>query len=93
MELPQWLVAHCDGTYKKGNWAGRGVLPAIEGVRLEEAHWRPHPEQHTVAELILHMGYWKDAVTTRLRGEAWTYDQALDWRAVPSTEACLAETR
>lgn len=93
MELPQWLVQHCDGTYKKGNWAGRGVLPAIDAVTLEEAHWRPHPEQHTVAEIILHMGYWKDAVTTRLRGEAWKHDQAMDWRAVLSTEAGLAETR
>lgn len=91
VELVQWLVRHCDGTYKKGNWAGRGVLPAIEGVSVPEAHWRPQPEQHTVAELILHMGYWKDAATARLRGESWKYDEAMDWRAVPPTEDGLAE--
>ena len=93
VELVQWLVRHCDSTYRRGNWAGRGVLPAIDGVSLEEAHWRPHPEQHTVAELILHMGYWKDAVTARLRGEPWKYDEAMDWRGVPSTEAGLTEAR
>ncbi len=85
MDITNWIITHCESTYRKGNWAGKGVLPAIEGVATEEASWRPNAEQHTIAELVLHMAYWKDAVTARLSGQAWTYDEAMDWRPVPAT--------
>ena len=85
MELVEWIVEHCDHTYRKGNWAGRGVLPSIEGVTVEEASWRPNSDQHTIGELVLHMAYWKDAVTARVRGKPWEYNEEMDWRPVPPT--------
>lgn len=93
MDITGWIVEHCDQTYKMGNWAGKGVLPAIEGVATEEAAWRPNPEQHTIGELVLHMAYWKDAVTTRLGGQPWKYDEQMDWRPVPATAEGWEEAR
>lgn len=84
-ETLQWIVDRCDRTYHKGNWAGSGVLPSIEGVEVETAHWRPHPEQHTIAEIVLHMAYWKDAAGARIAGRSWNYDEHQDWRPVSPT--------
>ncbi len=81
-----WIAERCDRTYTRGNWAGSGVLPSIEGVSVEAVHWRPHPEQHTIAEIVLHMAYWKDAAGARIAGRSWTYDEYQDWRPVPATE-------
>src|SRR3989442_9191807 len=89
----QWILEHVDQTYRKGNWAGRGVLPAIEGVDAGAAHWRPRPEQHTIAEIVLHMGYWKDAAGIRMAGRPWTYDEQQDWRAVPATDPGWSQAR
>lgn len=88
-----WIVEHVDQTYAKGNWAGRGVLPSVEGVATEEAAWRPNAEQHTIAELVLHMAYWKDAVTARITGAPWQYSEATDWRPVPATARGWEEAR
>lgn len=85
MELIDWIVEHCDHTYRKGNWAGPGVLPSIEGVTVEEASWRPNPEQHTISEMVLHMAYWKDAVTARASKQPWEFNEEMDWRPVPPT--------
>ena len=87
----QWILDHCDRTYRRGNWAGRGVLPALEGVDGTAAHWRPHPEQHTIAEIVLHIAYWKDAAGARLAGRPWTYDEQQDWRQVAATESGWAQ--
>src|SRR2546426_12255181 len=80
----QWILEHVDQTYRKGNWAGRGVLPAIEGVDAGAAHWRPHPERHTIAGIALHMGHWKDAAGTRMAGRPWADDEQQDGRGVPA---------
>ncbi len=36
------------------------------------------------------MAYWKDAVSARLSGAPWTYDEARDWREVAPTAEGLA---
>lgn len=81
-----WLVARVRSTYASGNWAGKGALPSIKGVAAEVAH-RRHPAQHTIAEIVLHMAYWKDAVTARLRDQPWSLDESLNWRAAGPGEA------
>ncbi len=85
MGILPWVLAHCDQTFRSRNWAGRGVLPALRRVSYPQAHWRPHPHQHTIAEIVLHMAYWKDAVTARLQRQPWRYDRKLNWRPVPPT--------
>ena len=93
MEIVEWIVEHVDMTYRKGNWAGPGVLPALDDLGAGEASWRPNPEQKTVGEMIRHMAYWKDAVTARLMGRPWEYNDDDNWRSVPATVHGLEHAR
>ena len=90
MEIVDWIVEHVEMTYRKGNWAGPGVLPALEGLTAEEAAWRPNAEQKTAGEMIRHMAYWKDAVTSRLTGGSWAYKEEDNWRPVAASAAGVA---
>lgn len=94
LEIVAWIVEHCDRTYSKGNWAGPGVLRSIDGVTVEEASWRPNHEQHTIAEMVLHMAYWKDAATARFTKQSWEFNEEMDcWRPVPPTAQGWEEAR
>ena len=93
MDIVGWIVEHVDTTYKKGNWAGPGVLPSLDGLTSVEASWRPNPEQKTAGEMIRHMAYWKDAVTARLTGRQWKYAEEDNWRPVAETPAGLDDAR
>jgi uncharacterized damage-inducible protein DinB len=93
VDITAWIVEHVDQTYKQGNWAGRGVLPALAGVTTEESAWRPHPEQKTIGEIIRHMAYWKDAVSARTSGEPWESSEEANWRPVAATARGLEEAR
>ena len=91
MEIVDWIVEHVHLTYLKGNWAGPGVLPSLDGLTPEEASWRPNPEQKSAGEMIRHMAYWKDAVSARLTGRSWEYAEGENWRPVPATAPGLEE--
>ena len=93
MDTVGWIVEHVDQTYKQGNWAGRGALPALEGVTTEESAWRPNAEQKTIGEIALHMAYWKDAVTARISGQPWEYNEETNWRPVAATARGWEEAR
>jgi uncharacterized damage-inducible protein DinB len=69
------------------------VLPAIVDVTAEMAHWRPHPAQHTIAEIVGHIAYWKDFTATALRGEKPAYSEALNWPQVESSADAWRRTR
>jgi len=88
-----WIVRRSDGTYRRGNWSGPGVGKALKDVDPDEAHWRPQHDQHNIAELALHMAYWKDAATAILAGQRWKYDDAQNWRTVPETAEGWVQAR
>lgn len=50
-------------------WHGTALKGALRGITVKEALWRPGPRRHNIWELVLHMAYWKYAVTRRLSGE------------------------
>jgi uncharacterized damage-inducible protein DinB len=92
-ELLAWIVRRCDQTYRRGNWSGPGVGKALKDVVPDEAHWRPQDDQHNIAELALHMAYWKDAATVILAGQSWKYDDTKNWRTVPESPDGWAQAR
>lgn len=89
----RWLLRRYDSTYRRGNWSGWGPLKAITGLSSDAAHWRPHAGQHTIAEMVLHMAYWKDFVRAGLRGEPIKLTEEDNWRTVPPTEEGWAQAR
>lgn len=80
-----WLADRLERTYREGNWAGSGVLPALKDLPLEEGHWCPAPEQHTVAEIALHVAY----RNRRLAPDS-VADPGEDWKPVEMTASAWA---
>ncbi len=88
LDLPEWLADRLTRTYADGNWSGKGVRPALEGVTLEEAHWRPTPDQHTIAEMAAHMAFWCWKAASWFDPESATDPGEEEWPAVlPSVQA------
>jgi uncharacterized damage-inducible protein DinB len=93
MDLTAWIAERFELTNRLGNWAAHGVAPALEGVTVEMAGWRPAPDQHSIAEMIAHLAYHRELVAARLGGHPSEYRADDDWQAGPATEEGLAQVR
>jgi len=62
------LVRMLDEAYERKAWHGTNLRGAIRGVSAQEAVWRPGPNRHNIAELVVHAAYWKYTVRRRLTG-------------------------
>jgi hypothetical protein len=63
------LLRILDESYEKKAWHGPNLKGSIRGVTSAEADWRPRPDRHCIAEIVVHAAYWKYAVRRRLRGD------------------------
>lgn len=80
----RWLADRLERTYREGNWAGRGLASALDGVSAVEAHWRPLTGQRTIAELVAHVAYWCRWTAHHLRPDRYPHPGA-DWPEVTRT--------
>ncbi|MEO8199063.1 MAG: DinB family protein [Gemmatimonadota bacterium] len=64
------LISLLNQSYDARAWHGTTLKGAVRGVSVRVALWRPAPGRHNIWELVLHMAYWKYAVTRRLSGAA-----------------------
>jgi len=74
--------------YRQGAWSGPTVLETLFGVSTRKAAARPIGDAHSIWEITVHIGVWKDVVTRRLKGEVVSSvppDQ--DWPPVTDTSA------
>src|SRR6266496_1112352 len=62
-----------------GAWYGPSWREALEGITREAALYRPIPEAHTIAEILLHATTWHDVVRRRLEGESPEVSDTQDW--------------
>ena len=60
-------------------WHGPSWRETLEGITREAALYRPIPEAHTIAEIVLHATTWHDVVRRRLQGESPEVSDAEDW--------------
>jgi uncharacterized damage-inducible protein DinB len=63
------LLQLIDQAYDKKAWHGPNLRSAVRRLNAEQAAWRPHPQRHTIAEIVVHAAYWKYTVRRRLRGD------------------------
>jgi hypothetical protein len=63
------LLRVLDESYEKKAWHGPNLKGSIRGLSSAEAGWRPRPDRHSIADIVVHAAYWKYAVRRRLRGE------------------------
>lgn len=50
-------------------WHGTPLWTMLRDVTASEANMRPIPGSHTIAELVQHLVYWKQATVQRVNGE------------------------
>ena len=62
-------------------WHGPSWKETLEGVTREAALYRPIPEAHTIAEIVLHETAWHEVVRRRLEGETPDVSDDQDWPA------------
>jgi uncharacterized damage-inducible protein DinB len=80
-------------------WHGTPLRQMLSDVSAAQAHARPIPESHTIAEIVLHLAYWKKAVCERMAGALVLPSHDEQWPAVRDGEAgwrealSLLETR
>ncbi len=80
------LVLHGDAWHGDAVWKILGnTSAACAAHRLTECH--------TIWEIVMHMTFWEEVATRRLRGERAGLDEALNFPAMPSiTEANWQKT-
>jgi uncharacterized damage-inducible protein DinB len=67
-------------------WHGTPLRALLADVSAAEAHTRPVPDSHTIAEIVQHLAYWKDAARRRLAGERVLPSEAEQWPPVGGTD-------
>jgi hypothetical protein len=63
------LLRILDQAYDKKAWHGPNLKGSFRGLSAAEASWRPRPDRHCIAEIVVHAAYWKYAARRRLRGD------------------------
>jgi uncharacterized damage-inducible protein DinB len=63
------LLQQLDFAYDKKAWHGPNLRGAVRRLSAAQAAWRPQPQRHSIAEIVVHAGYWKYTVRRRLRGD------------------------
>jgi hypothetical protein len=61
------LLRILDQAYVKQAWHGPNLRGSLRGLTVAEAEWRPRPDRHSIADIVVHAAYWKYAVRRRLR--------------------------
>ena len=66
---PAMLLAILDEAYNRRTWSGTNVRKSLRGITAAGAAWRPPHARHNIAQIVLHLAYWKTIVCGRLDRE------------------------
>jgi uncharacterized damage-inducible protein DinB len=66
-------------------WHGPALLELLSGVEARDAAAHPIPSAHSIWEIVLHIGAWKNAGIRRLKGDRAELSDAEDWPSVTET--------
>lgn len=78
----QRLARQLEENYAGDPWYGDPIETKLEAVGFEEAGYKPHPEAHSIAQILKHMIAWRHFALHKLRNND-DFDIALnstaDW--------------
>lgn len=60
------LLRQLHRAYDVQSWHGTNLNSSLHNLAPELAIWRPQPERHNIAELVVHAAYWKYRVYRRI---------------------------
>ncbi len=62
------LLRLLDEGYDKTGWMDVCLRSTLRQVSAKEAAWRPRPGRHSIAEIVLHVAYYKYTTARRITG-------------------------
>ncbi|MEQ1586732.1 MAG: DinB family protein [Cyclobacteriaceae bacterium] len=66
----QELVGQFTKVYSESPWYGDSILGIINRVTDDAAFWQPNKNAHSIAQIVWHMIYWRQALIKRLEGDS-----------------------
>jgi len=83
------LLRAIDLGYDTAAWHGPSLRASVHRVPVNEAVWRPAPDQRNIWEITVHSAYWKYVVWRRLTGEKRGSfgRKGSDWFVCPPADA------
>lgn len=78
------LVAQFNTIYAGKPWYGDSITEILDQVNEKVAYWQPNQKSHSIAQLVWHMTYWRQALIKRLKGDS-TYKGSMKSEANWST--------
>ncbi len=62
-------VLQFEAIYNGQPWYGNSICEILTSVTPAKAYWQPTKEAHTIAQIVSHMIYWRQALIKRLEGD------------------------
>lgn len=62
-------VAQFNAMYDGEPWYGHSIGKLLGSVTPAKAFWQPHVSSHSIAQIVSHMIYWRQALIKRLDGD------------------------
>lgn len=67
-KLTQYITQFA-ALYDGHPWFGDSICKILERVTAAKAYWQPNQDAHSIAQIISHMIYWRQALIKRLGGD------------------------
>jgi uncharacterized damage-inducible protein DinB len=90
MKTKQELTAILKAVYDGEPWFGESLVAKLKGITEEQAFQQPKAGEHSIAQIVCHMNFWRRAVLARIRGEAtdkYAGDSPDNWPSPDSLKA------
>lgn len=82
MKTPGELLENLNTIYNGEPWFGESLLTKVSNVTEAQAFQPAHPGEHTIAEIVSHMEFWRRSILAQLRGDSnghFTGDNPENW--------------
>jgi len=86
MKKPSEFAQKFEELYAGEPWFGESIMTKLNSITSERAFQQPSPGEHSVAELLCHMEFWRRSILFHLRDDKsinFTADHPENW---PSLE-------
>jgi uncharacterized damage-inducible protein DinB len=78
--------------YNGKSWHGPPLCTLLADVSAEVAHAHPIAGVHSIAEIVLHIAYWKDGARRQIAGETLHPSETDPWPSAGNDEASWKQT-
>ena len=82
------IASQVGRSHRGGAWHGPSVMETLEGVDAAKASAKPHPELHSIWELVLHVTAWQRMGLQSIEGGEYVSMIGVeDWPLVPADQS------